>query len=148
MITPNTIIRFLNVPFSSSQNNVLKFSDINSQISYMESRVNFTLANCTYQREGNGEFIKVVKSMDSLYTCNYVMFQNSNFSNKWFYAFIEKMEYVNAQVTHVYLKMDSYQSFQFNFSVNASFIERQSFATDYFNTLVDTVSGGDLKTVF
>ena len=148
MITPNTTIRFLKVPFSPSQNNVLKFGSLAEQITYMESKIIYTMSNCTYQREGNGEFIRVGKSMDNLYNCNYVMFQNANFSDKYFYAFIDKMEYVNPSVTNVYIKMDSYQSFQFDFTLQNSFIDRQTFSTDYYNTLVDIPSTGDLKVVY
>lgn len=148
MITPNTVIKFLKVPFSPSQNNLLKFGSLSAQESYMLGKVQYSFTNCTYQREGNGEFIRVNKSMDSLYNCNYIMFQNSNFGTKWFYAFIEHLEYANTNVTRVYIKMDSYQSFQFDFNLEKSFIERQHFSSDYYNTLVDTPATGDLKSVF
>lgn len=148
MITPNTTIRFLKVPFSPSQNNVLKFGNVATQITYMETKIVYTMSNCTYQREGDGEFIRVNKSVDELYNSNYVMFQNTNFSNKWFYAFIDRLEYLNPKVSRVYIKMDSYQSFQFDFTLEKSFIERQTFATDYYNTLHDTPSTGDLVSVF
>lgn len=148
MITPNTVIKFLQVPFSSSQNNVLKFASKNDQITYMDSKVQFNISDVSYQREGNGEYIRVGKSMDSLYNCNYVMFQNSNYGTKWFYGFIEKLEWASPNVTRVFLKIDVYQTFQFDFTLEKSFIERQHFATDYYNTLVDTPSSGELKSIF
>lgn len=145
MITPSTTIRFLKVPFSPSQNNVLKFSSHQAQENYMTAKIKFTVSGCTYQREGNGEFIRVGKSMDSLYNCNYVMFQNSNFGSKWFYAFIDRMEFVNSSVTKIFIKMDTYQTFLFDYSLEKSFIDRQTFSNDYYNTLSDTPSTGDLK---
>lgn len=148
MITPSSTVRFLNVPFSPSQNNVLKFTSTESQITYMESKIVYTLSNCTYFREGDGEYLRVNKVVDALYNCNYVMFQNSQFGNRWFYAFIEKLIYKNGNVSDVVLKMDVYQTFQFDYSIQQSFIERQSFIGDYFNTLSDTPSTGDLKTVW
>jgi hypothetical protein len=99
-------------------------------------------------REGTGEFLRVDKNVDSLYNCNYVMFQNTNFSDKWFYAFMERIEYVNSKVSRVYLKMDSYQTFMFNYSLPDVFIERQTFGSDSYNTLVDTPAGGELKCVY
>ena len=148
MITPSTTIKFLNVPFSSSQNNVLKFYTPLLQAAYMAALANYTISSCTYQREGDGEYIRVPINIDSLYTCNYVMFQNSNFGERWFYAFIEHMEYLNPSVTKVFIKMDSYQSFMFDYTVENTFIERQTFATDYYNTLPDIPSTGDLTTIF
>lgn len=148
MITPSSVVKFLNVPFSTSQDNVLKFSNINSQITYMESKEVYTLNGCTYIREGDGEYLRVNKVMDSLYNCNYVMFQNTQFGDKWFYAFIEKLKYKNGNVTDVLLKIDSYQTFQFEHSIQDTFIERQTQSVDYYNTLADTPSTGDLKSVW
>jgi len=148
MITPSSVVRFLNVPFSSSQNNVLKFPSVSSQIAYMETKIIYTLSDCTYIREGDGEFLRVNKVVDNLYNCNYVMFQNTQFGSKWFYAFIEKLKYKNGSVTDVILKIDVGQTFQFDYSIQDSFIERQTQATDYYNTLADTPSTGDLKVVY
>jgi hypothetical protein len=148
MITPGSNVRFLNVPFSSSQNNVLKFPSIASQLSYMESRIKYNLSGCSYIREGDGEFLRVNKVVDSLYNCNYVMFQNTQFGDRWFYAFIEKLKYKNGTVTDVILKMDIYQTFMFDFSLQDTFIERQTFQDDYYNTLADTPSTGDLRVIW
>jgi hypothetical protein len=76
------------------------------------------------------------------------MFQNTQFGDKWFYAFIEKLKYVNGAITHVILKMDVWQTFQFDFSLQDSFIERKTFDNDYYNTLADTPSTGDLRTIW
>jgi hypothetical protein len=148
MITPNSTVRFLNVPFSPSQNNLLKFASETDQENYMLSRQVYSISGCQYIREGDGEYLKVEKVVDALYNCNYVMFQNSQFGSKWFYAFIEKLKYVNGKVSHVVLKMDVYQTFQFNYTLAESFIDRQSFNTDYYNTLADTPSTGDLRVIW
>jgi hypothetical protein len=148
MITPSSNVRFLNVPFSSSQNNVLKFSSETAQQNYMNSKIVYQLSSCTYIREGEGEFLKVNKVVDALYNCNYVMFQNTQFGSKWFYAFIEKLKYRNGTVTDVILKLDVYQTFMFDFELKESFIERQTFNEDYYNTLADTPSTGDLRTIW
>jgi hypothetical protein len=148
MITPNTNIKLLKVPFSSSQNHVLKFASETEQLTYMNSKVVYSRVNCTYQREESGEFLKIEMNVDSLYDCNYVMFQNANYSNKWFYAFIDKIIYLNTKVTKVYLTLDVYQTFMFNFTMPNVFIDRQTFDTDSYNTLPDTPSTGDLTNVF
>jgi hypothetical protein len=148
MITPSSTVRFLSVPFSPSQNNVLKFANKTAQQTYMESKVVYTVSNCNYIREGDGEYLRVNKVVDSLYNCNYVMFQNAQFGDKWFYAFIEKLKFKNGNITDVVLKMDSYQTFQFDFFLAETFIERQTFNTDYYNTLADTCSTGDLRVIW
>lgn len=151
MITPNSTIQFLNAPFSSSQNNVLKFSNINAQNSYFEGLIyssGLVKSGCAYQREGDGEFVRVGEKIDEMYKYNYCRFQNPSYGSKWFYAFISKVEYVNSSSCRVYLEMDVFQTYQFDYVLKKSFIDRQTFNSDYYNTLADTPSTGDLKTVF
>jgi hypothetical protein len=114
----------------------------------MNDRVVYSIGACQYIREGDGEYIRVNKSVDSLYNCNYVMFQNTQFGERWFFAFIEKLKFKSGNVTDVVIKMDVYQTFQFDFTIQDTFIERQTFDNDYYNTLSDTPSTGDLKTIW
>jgi hypothetical protein len=114
----------------------------------METKIVSSISACTYIREGDGEYLKVNKVVDQLYNCNYVMFQNTQFGNKWFYAFIEKLKYRNSQVSDVILKLDVAQTFMFDYTIQDTFIERQTPSVDYYNTLADTPSTGDLKCVW
>jgi hypothetical protein len=148
MITPSSTVRFLNVPFSPSQNNVLTFPSVASQVAYMETKVVNSISGCTYIRESDGEYLRVNKVVDQLYNCNYVMFQNTQFGEKWFYAFIEKLKYKNGSVTDIILKMDVAQTFMFDYTIEETFIERQTPSEDYYNTLADTPSTGDLRTIW
>lgn len=56
---------------------------------------------------------------------NYVMYLNENYTNKWFYAFITKMEYENDYNTKIYITTDVFQTWQFNLTFKQSFIERE-----------------------
>ena len=53
------------------------------------------------------------------------MYQNENFSGKWYYAFIIKMEWLSPNSTKVYIKTDVFQTYQFDVNYYASFIERE-----------------------
>lgn len=55
----------------------------------------------------------------------YVMYQNENYSSKWFYAFIIGMEYVNDNCTNIYIKQDVWQTWQFDIQYLQSFVERE-----------------------
>lgn len=145
MIEPSTNIKFLTVPFSD-YNNVMDFSDINLQKSYFSNKVVFQLNDCVYVREGSEIVLKIKRHIDSMRNCNYISYQNTYYSNKIFYAFITKMEYVNPNVTNVYCKMDVFQTFMFDYNLMKSYVERQH-VTDYYNTLSDSPSTGKLKTI-
>jgi hypothetical protein len=66
------------------------------------------------------------------------MYRNDNYSNKWFYAFIVDMQYVNDGMTFVRLKTDVFQTWQFNLTWKQSFIEREMIAVS------DDVPGSNL----
>lgn len=148
MITPQTKIRLLNVPFTSIQNNVVSFNNLNEQKQYFEGLEGLEFLNCTYQREDDGEYMQLNINADYCELYNYVMFQNGNYTNKWFYAFIEKIQYINPNTSRLFLKLDVFQTFMFDYSIGQTFIERETPPTDYYNFLDDIPSQGKLKTVY
>ena len=100
-IEPNTnVILLKNVPISNNYKDTLWFDDKTSQENYFKSLKLFDLKNYTYQRVNLG-VTRVGIDAEKLYCCNYMMFQNASFGNKWFYAFVTKVEYVNNGMSHV-----------------------------------------------
>lgn len=89
--------------------------------------------------------MRVGLSADACYDCNYLMFQNSGFGSKWFYAFITSVEYVNNAVTEISFEIDVMQTWFFNYSVGECFIEREHSASDEIgeNLVPETVNVGE-----
>lgn len=58
------------------------------------------------------------------------MYRNDNYSNKWFYAFIEEMEYLNDSTTLIKIKTDVYQTWQFDLTFKRCFVEREHVNND------------------
>lgn len=56
---------------------------------------------------------------------NYCMYQNENYTNKWFYAFITNMQYVNDNMTEITIETDVFQTWQFNINYKKMFVERE-----------------------
>jgi hypothetical protein len=124
IVTPETEVRLCsNVPLLNTYEHQRTFTDATSQASYFIGKAAHTFLDFTYVRQDGS--IKVPKGRDSLYNCNYLMFRNSDFSGKWFYAFITKLEYVNPDTTKVYFELDVYQTWQFNITFNPSFVVRE-----------------------
>lgn len=67
----------------------------------------------------------ILGNIEDLITYNYCMYQNEQFSDKWFYAFITGMRYVNHNMTEISLLTDVFQTWQFDLDFKASFIERE-----------------------
>lgn len=124
------------------------FDSFGQQSSYFMNHSKFTFADFTYVRTptptGVKSVLSVNKNIEDLYSCNYVMYQNRSYTNRYFYAFITKMEYKGENVTHLYLEEDAWQNWQFSLNYKESFIDRQTPRFDYLNTLADDVAHGQL----
>lgn len=153
MITPNTTVRLLTgVPLTNKNEHQMTFADIHAQAAYFTPKTLFSFTDFTYQREDNA--IKVPKGYDELYNVNYIMYQNTNYAGKWFYAFVTKREYVNPNTTRLYLELDVWQTYQFDITLKQSFVEREhakrwnADGTPVINTVDEGLDyGSEYKTV-
>lgn len=136
-VLPNGTIRFLaNVPIDEDYQNSLDFLSKNEQTSYfLNLTAVHTMTGATRVRDG---VIKVNVNADTLLTCNYLMFQNLDFFNKWFYAFITDIEYLNNNACNVYYAIDDIQTWLFDVTLEECFVEREHTTTDgMFEHLID-----------
>lgn len=142
--TPSTIVYLCDVPLENDLKNQLTFASVSAQISYFESKTIKSYTNFTYQRKDN--IIRVPDHIDNLYNCNYVRYQNSNFSNKWFYAFIVGKSYVNDHCTHLQISTDPFQTYMFDITYYQSFVTREHVNDDtpFIHTLPENLATGDI----
>ena len=140
-----TKVYLLAVPLESDYKNTLYFTDTASQQAYFQSKIvrTYSYQNFTYQRKD--QIIRVPEIYDNIYNCNYVMYQNSNYSNKWFYAFIDKMEYINDGRTDIYINTDVIQTWLFDYTIKPSFVEREHTNNDTIgrNTVPENLETGE-----
>lgn len=122
-IQPDTNLYLLKCPLELSNKHQLTFSNKNQQFEYFSNLENLEINRISYQRKDS--VIRYPAHIDSLLEYNYCMYQNDNYSNKWFYAFIVNMEYVNDSMTNIYIKTDVFQTWQFDLIYKQSFIERE-----------------------
>lgn len=143
--TPHTIVRLCNVPITPDYKNTINFANVSAQAAYFVARAVTSFSDFTYSRQDS--VLSVPAEIDAIYNCNYVMYQNSNFSNKWFYAFITSMEYVNQNTTRIFIKTDVFQTWLFEMNLRPSFIARQTVANDtkFLHTLPENIDTGGAK---
>ena len=103
-ITPNTTLYLLKSPIELDNLNQLTFATKEAQTNYFSSLPKLVGERFTYQRKDG--IIRYPAHIDTLYEYNYVMYQNSNYTNKWFYAFIDRMEYSSDNMTNIYIYTD------------------------------------------
>lgn len=146
-ITPQTEIRILKCNLSMDELNQLTFSNATTQANYFKSLSHDTVQdNCTYLRKEG--IIRYPKNIDSIIQYNYVMYKNENFSDKWFYAFIENMEFANPNMTNIKIKTDVFQTWQFDITYKASFVEREHVNSDNYaeHTIPEGLETGEYIT--
>ena len=129
VITPNTDLYLVKVPLEIDDNNQLTFANATAQYNYFMSldRINGD-GRFTYQRKDG--VIRFGALMDDILEYNYVMYRNTSYSSKWFYAFITGMEYVNDNMTAITIKTDVWQTYQFQLNYKPVLIDREHANTD------------------
>lgn len=146
-IEPNSNIRILkNCPLDTSYDHTIYWSSLTNQINYFMSLTKYSFTEQTYTRVNKGS-IRVERKAEDLYDCNYLMFQNASFGNKWFYAFITSVEYVNNVTSEITFQIDVMQTWFFDYTLKECFVEREHSATDNIgeNIIDEPVSIGDYK---
>lgn len=143
VITPNTDIYLLKCPLELDQTNQISFASATAQQQYFMSLPKLLAEDNSYQRKDG--VIRFPAQIDSILEYNYVMYKNDNYSDKWFYAFITNMEYLNDSVTAISIKTDAYQTYMFDIDFKSSFIEREHVSDDTFglHTLDEGLSAGE-----
>lgn len=135
-------VYLLSVPLEDDLKNTLYFATSSSQHSYFESNIAKTYTNVSYQSDTRT--FRCPDQIDTVRQYNYLMWQNTAYSNKWFYAFIKKMTYVSDGYTDVVFEVDPLQTFMFDITIKPSFIEREHTNNDTAgnNTLEEPVALG------
>lgn len=149
-IEPNTTISVLhNVPLDTTFDHTIYFDTAQNQHIYFFTKIKYTYSKQTYQRVRRG-YIRVQQNANDLYDCNYVMFQNTSYGNKWFYAFIESVEYINDSVAEISFKIDPMQTWMFDYTLQQCHVLREHSATDRIgdNLVPEDVNTGEYVTGF
>lgn len=152
-IEPNTRIEFLRgVPLDPGYENTLYFDTLAQQDAYFYDKLALAINRASYQRGERG-WLKVswnaaenvTPVINTLYNISYMRFKNSNFENKWFYAFVDNVEYVNNNTVRIRYHIDVMQTWAFDYSFNQCMIEREHTETDNIgeNTIPENFELGD-----
>lgn len=130
-IAPNSTIEFFaDMGMDSGYENTMYFEDWQTKDAYFGRLPKETFVeNQSYTRTGRG-VIKVQQPMSTMYKCGYMRYKNTSFEDKWFYAFINSVEYINNITTEVRFTIDVMTTWMGAFTLGACFVERQHTLTD------------------
>lgn len=144
IISPQSDFRLLQCPLELSQAQQLDFANKNAQYAYFNGLVHEEFDDFTYIRKDN--VVRVEGNVEDFWKYNYCMYRNDAFSDKWFYAYVERLEYVGHNCTAVYIKTDVWQTWQFDLKMKQCFVEREHVADDSIglHTVPENVELGEM----
>lgn len=122
-ISPSTDLKLLKGKLELTDDNQLSFANTTEQFNYFNSLPKIEVEKFSYQRKDG--IIRFPAHIDTIIGYNYVMYRNTNYGNKWFYAFIEDMTYSSNGVTLIKIREDSWQTWQFDLNFGMSWIDRE-----------------------
>lgn len=144
-MTPIGELRLLrNVPLDSSYSDTLdNFTDQRSQAGVFKGytyKTFYELGPIPFKNQ-----IRLNVNANDVVNANYIMFQNANWSGKWFYAFITDIEFKNTNLTYISFEIDVIQTWYFNWSYRESFVFREHSSSDNIgdNIVLENVEHGD-----
>lgn len=137
IIVPDSDIILIKSPLKLDNYNQLTFGSASAQESYFLSLPHLEYDGCTYQRKDDVIRYNTDKEtninaprFEDLLRYNYCMYKNDSYENKWFYAFVTDIKYINDGMSEVTIETDVFQTWQFNINYMNSFIEREHVSND------------------
>ena len=142
-VTPQGQVYICKTPLENDYKNQLTFATKIAQENYFNSTIIKTLDNYTYIKKDN--VIKVGINIDEIIDCNYLFYKNTGFSNKIYYCFITKMEYINENCTAITIETDCFQTWYFDIRYKKCFVEREHVNDDSIgvHTIPEGLETGD-----
>lgn len=124
-ITPQGSVYLCETPLENDYKHQLTFANVTAQRNYFtgSSVLKHTCTDFTYIKKDNQLIVDF--PVDSIINCNYLYYQNTGFTNKYYYAFITNMEYVNENATRITFEIDAFQTYMFDIVYKKSFVERE-----------------------
>lgn len=131
-ITPNSDVYLLkDIKATPNYSDTIYFASREAQFNYFSAPAKrvATLSAQGYQRHSRG-WLKVGLSTGTVAQANYMMFKNTSFENKWFYAFITDWEYLNNGTTLISYVIDDIQTWFYDCTLGDCFVEREHAMND------------------
>lgn len=130
-IEPNGDVYLLHTGLPSDYTDSITFPNVNAQVSWMVGKQIAHLTAQSYTRVNAGVF-RCSLPMSTTYNVDYMMFQNLGYENKWFFAFVNKIDYINNGLCQISFTIDVIQTWFIatGMSLGQCFVSREIVADD------------------
>ena len=119
----SNIIICKNIKLDKSYKDVLNYSE-GQMVSLCQANAVASANNYSFIRSERN-VIKTSFSYNDALKCNYMAFQNPDYSNKWFFAFIDDVEYANDGTSRIKYTIDEFSTWFDYWNPEPCFVERE-----------------------
>lgn len=123
---PNTTLYVGVAPWNSDLKNVQSYASRAEQISTIQGLLSHKYEHINIIRRDSDLILKGVN--EDLTQCNYLMYQNADISNKWYFAFIDNVKYNSLNSVIISHTIDVWQTYQFDITYYKNLILRSHVA--------------------
>ena len=123
---PNTTLYVGVVPWNSDLKNVQSYASRAEQISTIQGLLTYKYEYINIIRRDSDLILKGVN--EDLTQCNYLMYQNKDISDKWYFAFIDNVQYNSLNSVIISHTIDVWQTYQFDITYYKNLILRSHVA--------------------
>lgn len=124
MVAPQGVVYLGTVPWTADYRHVY-YDALGNATSIINSFMTLSTDGYTYLRESTD--IRVPYNSDDIYGINYCIYRNNN---KWFFAFVNTITYVNNSTSLLHLEEDVWQTWGANIAWHACFVAREHVNSD------------------
>ena len=119
-----------NIPLDPDYNHTIFFASETARTAYFESHTSsyYSFDKMIYIRQTGR--VRAPVSGDLFQNCNYMMYRNKQYLDKWFYAFIKQIYYINDNCCEIEFDIDVMQTYFPNCLIPECWIERAHTPTD------------------
>lgn len=137
------IILCKNIKMDKNYFNVLDYTETD-MIALCESNKINEANNYSFLKP-NGNTIEVAFTYSECLEANYMAFQNPYYNNKWFFAFVDSVEYRNDFLTRITFTIDVFSTWFKKLTLSTCFVEREHVNNDTIglHTIPENIEIGD-----
>lgn len=129
MVRNSKIILSKGIKMDREYKNIIDYSE-SDLLTLLRSQNHLVVEflNCSFIRQN--ESIMVDTTYSNAIQSNYIAFQNPDYSNKWFFAWIDEVKYIGEKNVEIKYTVDEWSTWGNSITKKACFVEREHVADD------------------
>lgn len=117
-----------NIKLDKEYKDILTYNE-SQMLALVQSNQVASTTNCSFL-DINKNIIDTNFSYSNALKCNYMAIENPTYSNKWFFAFIDKVQYINNNTTRIYYTIDVWSTWRDYITFTDTFVIREHVSDD------------------